>query len=178
MKNSRNTLSLTISIYTLTYAALDIKVRSITITYFDRACNLGTTHRDEDRRTSSARLYLFFVHALLRAIIARHLHEVWNLIFTPHTGCCFERVPLSSRVHACIWTDTCLSGRDTRDARVRKREGEGERKRTHSLLRPLILTEGDGVCTVRGCADGLRFRGRVKDTDHTSATAMPPGQVG
>lgn len=92
------------------------------------------------------------------------------------------RAPVLLRSCPYMYTDTCLSGRDTRDMRVRKRERgrKGERgiKRTHSPLRPLILTEGDGVCTVRGCADGLRFRGRVKDTDHTSATAMPPGQVG
>jgi len=87
------------------------------------------------------------------------------------------RIPVLSYSFVSVYTDTCRSvGTHAIHKSERQREKEGrkekekERKRTHSLLRPLILTEGDGVCTVRGCADGLRFRGRVKDTNHTSAT--------
>lgn len=74
------------------------------------------------------------------------------------------RAPVLLRSCPYMYTDTCLSGRDTRDMRVRKRERgrKGERgiKRTHSPLRPLILTEGDGVCTV--APTGYGFGGESK----------------
>jgi len=114
-----------------------------------------------------ARAITCYYSATSSRSVKSNIHAAHRLLLRTRTPVLvFVRV----RVHRYVpfYRDTCNTQvRKTEREKEGSEEKEKERKRMHSLLRPLILTEGDGVCTVRGCANGLRCFGGESKTPTT-----------